>query len=74
MPIEISELKTVIDDLGQLEVTDEEFNEAAEMVKAIGGVSDNDKLQLYGLYKQATIGNVNTKRPWGIDFVGAAKW
>ena len=74
MPIEISELKTVIDDLGQLEVTDEEFNEAAEMVKAIGGVSDNDKLQLYGLYKQATIGSVNTKRPWGIDFVGAAKW
>ena len=74
MPIEVSDLKKIVDDLGQLEVTEDEFNEAAEMVKAIGGVSDSDKLQLYGLFKQATVGNVNTKRPWGVDFVGCAKW
>ena len=31
-------------------------------------------LQLYALYKQATIGNVNTSRPSQFDFVGRAKW
>lgn len=32
------------------------------------------KLALYGLYKQATIGNVNIENPGALDFVGSAKW
>ncbi|CAM9286046.1 unnamed protein product, partial [Ectocarpus fasciculatus] len=32
------------------------------------------KLQFYGLYKQATIGDVNTSRPSFFDFVGQKKW
>ncbi|CAE7575946.1 ACBP1, partial [Symbiodinium microadriaticum] len=34
----------------------------------------DQKLQFYGLYKQSTIGNVNTKQPWSINMVAKAKW
>jgi diazepam-binding inhibitor (GABA receptor modulating acyl-CoA-binding protein) len=37
-------------------------------------LSNNDKLILYGLYKQATVGDVNTSRPGFFDAVGKAKW
>ena len=29
---------------------------------------------MYALFKQATVGKVNTKRPSMVDFVGRAKW
>uniref|UniRef100_A0A3P9B753 Acyl-CoA-binding protein n=1 Tax=Maylandia zebra TaxID=106582 RepID=A0A3P9B753_9CICH len=29
---------------------------------------------LYGLYKQATVGDINTERPGFLDFTGKAKW
>ena len=35
---------------------------------------DDTLLKLYALYKQATTGDVNTKRPGAMDFVGRAKW
>jgi len=31
-------------------------------------------LELYGLFKQANVGDVNTPRPSMIDFKGKAKW
>jgi diazepam-binding inhibitor (GABA receptor modulator, acyl-CoA-binding protein) len=31
-------------------------------------------LELYGLYKQATVGDCNTSKPGILDFVGKAKW
>lgn len=72
---DIEELRKLVNGpVGNLVITEEEFNEAADLVKAIVTVTDENRLQLYGLYKQATIGEVNTKRPWGIDFVGCAKW
>ncbi|KAG8993998.1 hypothetical protein FRB90_000551 [Tulasnella sp. 427] len=36
--------------------------------------SQDDQLQFYSLYKQATIGDVNTTRPGMLDFTGKAKW
>jgi diazepam-binding inhibitor (GABA receptor modulator, acyl-CoA-binding protein) len=36
--------------------------------------SDELKLQLYGYYKQATVGDCNTVKPGLLDFVGKAKW
>lgn len=36
--------------------------------------SQDEKLVFYGLYKQATVGDVNTARPGVLDFVGKAKW
>jgi len=50
------------------------FLDAAEHVKKLQGLDNDTQLQLYGLYKQSTIGNVNTSKPWSIDIVGTAKW
>lgn len=36
--------------------------------------SDHQLLELYGFYKQATLGDVTGNRPGGFDFKGRAKW
>ncbi|KAM7346869.1 acyl-CoA binding protein 1 isoform 1-T5 [Cochliomyia hominivorax] len=55
--------------------TQEEFNKAAEDVKNLNSTpSDNDLLELYSLYKQATVGDCNTDKPGFLDFKGKAKW
>lgn len=36
--------------------------------------TNNELLQLYALYKQATEGDVQTERPGGFDFKSIAKW
>eukprot|EP00121_Abeoforma_whisleri_P014809 Awhi_evm1s13657 len=51
------------------------FNKAAEEVKNLSKSPNNDELiELYGLYKQATVGDVNTERPGMLDMKGKAKW
>lgn len=37
-------------------------------------MSDEQKLTIYGLYKQATVGDCNTPKPSMMDFVGKSKW
>jgi diazepam-binding inhibitor (GABA receptor modulator, acyl-CoA-binding protein) len=50
------------------------FEDATVAVKSLKKVpSDDDKLALYALYKQATAGDVAGERPGFFDFVGAAK-
>ncbi|ESO10970.1 hypothetical protein HELRODRAFT_72093, partial [Helobdella robusta] len=52
-----------------------EFNKAAEDVKKLKSQpTDDELLELYGLYKQATVGDTNTARPGMLDFKGKAKW
>ena len=70
--IEISELEKEVEAMG--EVTDAEFEESSDSMKAVTDCTDDQRLQMYGLYKQVTVGNINTTRPWAIDFVGCAKW
>ncbi|XP_020300758.1 acyl-CoA-binding protein-like [Pseudomyrmex gracilis] len=54
---------------------DERFNKAATTVKELAAQpSDEDLLELYALYKQATVGDCNTERPGMLDFKGKAKW
>jgi len=54
---------------------DERFNQAAENVKKLkSSPADADLLELYSLFKQATVGDVNTERPGMLDFKGKAKW
>ena len=36
--------------------------------------STDDLKKVYGLFKQATIGDVNTERPGFFDLTGKAKW
>ncbi|XP_042281991.1 acyl-CoA-binding protein [Thunnus thynnus] len=51
------------------------FDAAAEEVKQLKAKpADEEMLQVYSLYKQATVGDVNTARPGMFDFTGKAKW
>lgn len=55
--------------------TQAEFEQAVAQSKELTErPSNNILLQLYGLYKQATEGDVNTERPGGFDFKNIAKW
>ncbi|KAF9938022.1 hypothetical protein BGZ65_000639 [Modicella reniformis] len=52
-----------------------EFLAAAEKVKTLPVSPGNaDLLQLYGLFKQATSGDVDTPRPGVFDVKNKAKW
>lgn len=54
------------------------FQQAADAIKASGSsnikMTDDELLQIYGLYKQGSIGDVNTARPGFLDPKGKAKW
>jgi acyl-CoA-binding protein/dihydroorotate dehydrogenase len=51
------------------------FAAKAEAVRAVAGLPQEAQLRLYGLYKQATVGDVCTPRPAGVfDAKGRAKW
>ena len=53
----------------------ETFQKAAENVKKLTiRPSDKVLLELYGLYKQSTIGNINTPQPWAIQVEQRSKW
>uniref|UniRef100_A0A060T7D1 ARAD1C27390p n=1 Tax=Blastobotrys adeninivorans TaxID=409370 RepID=A0A060T7D1_BLAAD len=52
-----------------------EFEAAAEAVNKLPKTPDQDELlKLYGLFKQAKVGDVNTERPGLMDFKGKYKW
>ncbi|KAG0086061.1 Acyl-CoA-binding domain-containing protein 1 [Podila epicladia] len=53
-----------------------EFDAAAAKAKSFTvSPSNDDLLQLYALFKQATVGDNDTSRPTGFtDFKGKAKW
>ena len=51
------------------------FEAAAVAAKALERRPGNDDmLEMYALYKQATTGDVSGQRPGGFDFVGQAKF
>jgi len=51
------------------------FEDAVAKSKTLSERPSNDVLlKLYGLYKQATEGDVHGDRPGGFDFKGAAKY
>ncbi|XP_030501488.1 acyl-CoA-binding protein isoform X2 [Cannabis sativa] len=53
----------------------EEFEEHAEKAKTLPESTTNEnKLILYGLYKQATVGPVDTPRPGMLYMREKAKW
>ena len=48
---------------------------SSEEIKAqVEALSNEEKLEFYGLFKQATVGDVNTDRPGMFDMKGKAKW
>lgn len=59
-------------------MSEETFNKAAAAIKASANekikMTDDELLQLYSLFKQATVGDNNTNKPGMLDFKGKAKW
>ncbi|KAK7197082.1 acyl-CoA binding protein [Novymonas esmeraldas] len=54
---------------------DQEFASAQHAFAAMAAKESNEvKLKFYGLFKQATVGDVNTDRPGIFDYAGKAKW
>lgn len=58
---------------------DVQFNRAVEIIQGLpktGPVQTDyeEKLRMYSLYKQATVGNVKSPRPAVWDMLGRAKW
>ena len=52
-----------------------EFLTAAEYVQKLKQTPNSEELsQLYGYYKQATVGDININRPGLLDIKGRAKW
>jgi acyl-CoA-binding protein len=51
-----------------------EFERATARAKQLPGQTDEVLLELYGLYKQATVGDVTGDEPGVFDFVGRAKY
>ena len=53
----------------------DDFNRAVNRAQELTTRPTNEELlQLYALYKQATSGDVTGERPGGFDFKGAAKY
>ena len=51
------------------------FETAVANSKNLGERPDNATLlKIYGLYKQATVGDISEKKPGFSDMVGRAKW
>ena len=54
---------------------DDAFAQAQQDVTALSADPGNEaKLDLYALYKQATVGDVTGKKPSRLDMVGRAKY
>jgi diazepam-binding inhibitor (GABA receptor modulator, acyl-CoA-binding protein) len=55
--------------------TQEQFEDAQKRVNGLSAAPSQDKLlKLYGLYKQAKVGDVEGKRPGMLDIKGRAKY
>ncbi|XP_058065839.1 acyl-CoA-binding protein homolog [Anopheles bellator] len=54
---------------------EQKFNESAEKVKTFTKrPTDVELLELYALFKQATVGDNETEKPGMFDLKGKAKW
>ncbi|KAL1285628.1 Acyl-CoA-binding protein [Trichinella pseudospiralis] len=52
-----------------------EFEEVAEQVRRLKSrPADDELLELYALYKQATVGDASGEKPGMFDFKGKSKW
>jgi hypothetical protein len=72
--MDIAELAMMLESIDNATPTEEEFQASAGKISSYGWLPDDQKLQFYGLYKQCTVGDVNTKQPWAINMVAKAKW
>ncbi|KAL0244592.1 hypothetical protein GEMRC1_008674 [Eukaryota sp. GEM-RC1] len=50
------------------------FDQKAEEVQGLPSCSNENKLKLYGLYKQATVGDNDTSKPSRLNVTASKKW
>mmetsp|Transcript_109904 Transcript_109904/g.154095 ORF Transcript_109904/g.154095 Transcript_109904/m.154095 type:complete len:97 (+) Transcript_109904:37-327(+) len=58
-------------------MSEAQFKKAAHFVAKSppkSGVSNEEKLETYALYKQATVGDVQGSQPWAVQLEARAKW
>ena len=65
-------LKTILYTLTMTSVNS--FDEAVEAMRSTKVSSNDDKLALYKLFKQATVGDCTVQRPGFFDITGKTKW
>lgn len=53
---------------------EQRFTQAQARIKPVTGLGNDVMLDLYALYKQATVGDVTGSRPGMLDLRGRAKW
>ncbi|KAK4435569.1 Acyl-CoA-binding protein [Sesamum alatum] len=66
--------KTEFEKMGLKEEFEEYASKAWNLRSLPQSTSNENLLTLYGLYKQATVGNINTRRPGMFNLRGRAKW
>jgi diazepam-binding inhibitor (GABA receptor modulating acyl-CoA-binding protein) len=72
--MDIADLAMLLESMDNGSISVDEFDSACDKVKELTNLDEDQRLQLYGLFKQSTVGNVNTSRPIMLDMVGIAKW
>ena len=45
-----------------------------DIADQVGAMTNDEKLDFYALFKQGTVGDINTERPGMLDMKGKAKW
>mmetsp|Transcript_15895 Transcript_15895/g.62109 ORF Transcript_15895/g.62109 Transcript_15895/m.62109 type:complete len:86 (+) Transcript_15895:80-337(+) len=56
---------------------EERFQKAVEYVRnspADPNATNDEKLKIYALYKQSTVGDVQGSQPWAVQLEARAKW
>jgi acyl-CoA-binding protein len=72
--MDIAQLSALLEKEGLTHVTDEEFDAAAQSVKSLQGLDTEQMGNLYGLYKQGHVGDINIPQPWSIQVQESMKW
>lgn len=74
--MDVNELSMFLDTLGmgKGDQSNLDFEAAVRAVNRRTDLDDVQSLQLYGLYKQATVGDVNRDQPSELDIVAYSKW
>lgn len=72
--MDLEEVKAAIVRENLTTKTNDEFMAAAERAKTIPTMTQENQLILYGLYKQGTVGDINTPQPYFFNVTDTLKW
>lgn len=71
--MDLSELTMILESVSPIGVSQKEFEDAASASNNMTNIPTENKLQLYGLFKQSTIGNITKNEP-PTDYIDKLKW